>query len=150
MDFCKVNRRKGVFTMAEKKVERVDIIKSVIEQLPVSIVVDINNEYCSQIGNVEGWIYQMSEFDTIFADHTPLEIAAEVSDTQFWPSDDWFWFNNIGNLCSSDSVWDSEINLDDIAIFIDESEDSFNCPEIAEVLECDECFEEDEDENFED
>lgn len=48
--------------------------------------------------------YNMDEFNDIYCDVPPIQIADEVTGTNFSADDDYFYYNEIGNLCSCDEM----------------------------------------------
>ena len=48
--------------------------------------------------------YNMDEFNDIYCNVPPIQIADEVTGTDFSADDDYFYYNEVGNLCSCDEM----------------------------------------------
>ena len=102
--------------------------------------VDIWNEYADAANNPDDRIYSMDEFDEIFSDTKPWEIArACFYSRRFNPSDSWFWFNGYGNVESADYISDhddrSPIDLDEVAEYIVSNDDELFNDDIRAILD---------------
>lgn len=101
---------------------------------------DIWNEYAEATNNPDDRIYSMDEFDEIFSDTKPWEIArACFYSRRFNPSDSWFWFNGYGNVESADYISDHDdrcpIDLDEVAEYIVSNDDELFNDDIRAILD---------------
>lgn len=102
--------------------------------------VNIWNEYTDATNNPDDRIYSMDEFDEIFSDTKPWEIArACFYSRRFNPSDSWFWFNGYGNTESADYISDhddrSPIDLDEVAEYIVSNDNELFSDDIRAILD---------------
>lgn len=127
-------------------------VMEAIENLSSDEAVSLWNEYCSEDGRMDDYIYSMNEFDEIMGDMTPLDVARTCFYGDFCPADDYFWFNGYANLESSDfpSIDDkSPFYAKALATWIIKNENALYCDEIQEILDEDDEEEKDEDEEDE-
>ena len=127
-------------------------VMEAIENLSNDEAVSLWNEYCSEDGRMDDYIYSMNEFDEIMGDMTPLDVARTCFYGDFCPADDYFWFNGYANLESSDfpSMDDkSPFYAKELATWIIKNENALYCDEIQEILDEDDEEEKDEDEEDE-
>lgn len=71
-----------------------------VDNLSGDEIITEYNEYCEYCNDMDSIVYDMSEFDEIVANFTPMELASSVAYGNFNPSDDWFMFDGYGNLQS--------------------------------------------------
>lgn len=127
-------------------------VREAIENLSSDEAVSLWNEYCSEDGRMDDYIYSMNEFDEIMGNMTPLDVARTCYYGEFCPADDYFWFNGYANLESSDfpSMDDkSPFYVKELATWIIKNENALYCDEIQEILDEDDEEEKDEDEEDE-
>ena len=127
-------------------------VREAIENLSNDEAVSLWDEYCSEDGRMDDYIYSMNEFDEIMGDMTPLDVARTCFYGDFCPADDYFWFNGYANLESSDfpSMDDkSPFYAKELATWIIKNENALYCDEIQEILDEDDEEEKDEDEEDE-
>ena len=127
-------------------------VMEAIENLSSDEAVSLWNEYCSEDGRMDDYIYSMNEFDEIMGNMTPLDVARTCYYGEFCPADDYFWFNGYANLESSDfpSMDDkSPFYVKELATWIIKNENALYCDEIQEILDEDDEEEKDEDEEDE-
>lgn len=127
-------------------------VMEAIENLSSDEAVSLWNEYCSEDGRMDDYIYSMNEFDEIMGNMTPLDVARTCYYGEFCPADDYFWFNGYANLESSDfpSMDDkSPFYAKELAAWIIKNENALYCDEIQEILDEDDEEEKDEDEEDE-
>lgn len=127
-------------------------VREAIENLSNDEAVSLWNEYCSEDGRMDDYIYSMNEFDEIMGNMTPLDVARTCFYGDFCPADDYFWFNGYANLESSDfpSMDDkSPFYAKELATWIIKNENALYCDEIQEILDEDDEEEKDEDEEDE-
>lgn len=127
-------------------------VMEAIENLSSDEAVSLWNEYCSEDGRMDDYIYSMNEFDEIMGDMTPLDVARTCFYGDFCPANDYFWFNGYANLESSDfpSMDDkSPFYAKELATWIIKNENALYCDEIQEILDEDDEEEKDEDEEDE-
>lgn len=127
-------------------------VMEAIENLSSDEAVSLWNEYCSEDGRMDDYIYSMNEFDEIMGNMTPLDVARTCYYGEFCPADDYFWFNGYANLESSDfpSMDDkSPFYAKELATWIIKNENALYCDEIQEIIDEDDEEEKDEDEEDE-
>ena len=115
-------------------------VREYLDSLSDGEKVDIWNEYAEAANNPDDRIYSMDEFDEIFSDTKPWEIArACFYSRRFNPSDSWFWFNGYGNVESADYISDhddrSPIYLDEVAEYIVGNGDELFNDDIRAILD---------------
>ncbi len=127
--FCGLNKA-GFMALS-----RFEAIKEVLKGLPTAALVSVHNEYCEANSDMDNYIYSMEEFDEILSGYTPWEVArACYYSGKFCPAHDYFWYNGYGNLVSDDSPGD-QIYIDDIAAYIDRTDNALYNTEIQELLD---------------
>jgi hypothetical protein len=120
-----------------------DRIKSYLDELDDSTLLNMWNEYCHE-GNCDDVIYDIEEFDEIFQDTEPHNLACRVYYGEFCPQCEYFTFNAYGNLESIDYYeLKNYIYIDDLANYIIDNDYDFRDNDIREIL--DEKFEFDDD-----
>lgn len=107
-----------------------------MEGLSTSDLVSVHNEYCEANSDMDNYIYRMDEFDEVMSGCSPWEVArACYYSGKFCPAHDYFWFNGYGNCESDDFPGGDQIYIDDIAAYIDRTENSLYNSEIQDVLD---------------
>lgn len=127
-------------------------VMEAIENLSSDEAVSLWNEYCSEDGRMDDYIYSMNEFDEIMGNMTPSDVARTCYYGEFCPADDYFWFNGYANLESSDFPSmdnKSPFYAKELATWIIKNENALYCDEIQEILDEDDEEEKDEDEEDE-
>lgn len=114
--------------------EKVEAIKSIIEDMDASDAVALHNEYCYETNNYDDEIIDMDRFDEICEGMTPSEIASSIVYGDFNPNHDYFHFNGYRNFESTDYPTDW-IYPGDIARVIVDRECSFENDEIQEEID---------------
>jgi len=112
---------------------RYDKIHEVLENLDNYDVVSAWNRYCEENSYYDDMVYTMGEFDELMYGLKPLEIAAKL-DSGFNVNDNFFSFDNYGEVVSFDYISDSCIDLDDLAEYMDDNEEDFDIDEIDEIF----------------
>ena len=109
-------------------------LKELLSNMDDNAIMYIHNEYCYSTNNYDDVIYSMDDFDEIFANSKPWDIARTCyySD-KFCPAHNYFWFNGYGNAVSSDYITD-EIYIDDIIDYIIDNKESFYNDDIESIL----------------
>ena len=115
-------------------------VREYLDSLSDSEKVDIWNEYADAVNNPDDRIYNMDEFDEIFSNTKPWEIArACFYSRRFNPSDSRTWFNGYGNTESADYISDhddrSPIDLDEVAEYIVSNDDELFNGDIRAILD---------------
>lgn len=105
----------------------------------------IFNEWAYRIGDEP--ICQMEEFDDLFNDWKPSDIAMRMFYGDFNPNHDYFRFDGYGNLESANHLneWLDDYIISDLADWYEEHEDVLTCV----CSEMEEIFEEEEEEKEE-
>lgn len=119
--------------------KRVERIKEYLEGLNDWELIAIWNEYCCN----DNCIYPMDELDELLGGMAPSEILRASYYGYFNPNDDYFKFNCMGNLVSTNSISEF-IDIEDLARYIDETENDFGDSEIRDILWDDEEAEDEE------
>ena len=109
--------------------KRVERIREYLEGLDDSSLLSIWNEYC---GN-DDCVYPMDELDELLGGMAPSEILRASYYGYFNPNDDYFKYNSRGNLVSTNSIseW---IDIEELAMCIDENEKDFGDSQIRHIL----------------
>ena len=82
--------------------EKVEAIRSIIEDMDTSDAVSLHNEYCYETNNYDDEIIEMERFDEICDGMKPLEIATKIFYGDFNPNHDYFRYNGYANFESTD------------------------------------------------
>lgn len=127
--------------------EKVEAIRSIIEDMDTSNAVALHNELCYDTNNYDDEIIDMERFDEICEGMSPSDIARSVVYGDFNPNHDYFRYNGYGNFESTDFPTDW-IYPGDIARDVVDRERSFENNEVQE--EIDSWNEEEEDEDSDD
>lgn len=115
-------------------------LREYLESLDDAAKVDIWNYYTDATNNNDDSIYSMDEFDEIFSNAKPWEIArACFYSRRFNPSDSWFWFNGYANVESADYISEHDdrnpIDLDALAEYIADNDDDLFNDDIRAILD---------------
>ena len=112
-------------------------VKSVLENLSDSELLDIWNEYCRQNGYDDCEILDMYMFDEFYNGLKPSEILNKVN-SDFDINDDYFVCGCYG--CESFNMCDviDHIYIDDLARHIVNNNETFDNAELEELIEEDE------------
>ena len=114
--------------------EKIEAIKSIIEDMDESDAVALHNEYCYETNNYDDEIIEMERFDEICEGMTPSDIARSIFYGDFNPNHDYFHYNGYGNFESTDYPTDW-IYPGDIARDVVDRECSFENDEIQEEID---------------
>lgn len=114
--------------------EKVDAIRSIIEEMDESDAVALHNEWCYEMNNYDDEIIEMERFDEICDGMKPSEIARRIAYGDFNPNHDYFHFNGYGNFESTGDPTDW-IYPGDIARNVARREDAFGNDEIQEEID---------------
>ena len=114
--------------------EKVEAIRSIIEDMDESDAVALHNEYCYETNNYDDEIIEMERFDEICEGMAPSDIANHIFYGDFNPNHDYFHFNGYGNFESTDYPTDW-IYPGDIAREVVDRECSFENDEIQEEID---------------
>lgn len=119
--------------------KRVERIKEYLEGLHDWDLISIWNEYCAN----DDCVYPMGELDELLGRMSPSEILRGAYYGNINPNDDYFKYDFRGNLVSTNTIseW---IDIEELAMYIDETENYFGNSEIMDILWDDEENEEDE------
>lgn len=118
-----------------------DEISEYICKLPCEKAISLHNDYCKKVDKLECRIYGMNEFNKMVEDYLPLEIMLMCDSGGFYPHDQYFWFNECGDISSGDyPIQDQEspVSIGDIVKFIIVNDDDFGNEEIRKLLDEDE------------
>ena len=133
------NENKNIENEKENKTmktykEKVEAIRSIIDNMSDSDAVALHNEYCYETNDYDDEIIEMERFDEICDGMTPSEIARSIVYGDFNPNHDYFHFNGYGNLESTNDPTDW-IYPGDIAREVVDREKSFENDEIQEEID---------------
>lgn len=118
-----------------------DQIKEILANMDDCDLVALHNAYCDATKTWDNQVFSIEDFDEIMNGKEPWEIArACFYGRNFCPVDSWFWFNGYGNLESTDyfPCKHGPIYVEDIADYIERTEDNLDYDEIQAILEDDE------------
>lgn len=114
--------------------EKVEAIKSIIEDMDDSDAVALHNEWCYETNNYDDKIIEMERFDEICGGMKPLEIAMKIFYGDFNPNHEYFRYDGYANFESAD--WPTDwIYPGDIARDVVDCEKSFENDEIQEEID---------------
>lgn len=141
------NENKNIENKKENKTmktydEKVEAIKSIIEDMDDSDAVALHNEYCYETNDYDHEIIEMERFDEICEGMTPSDIANHIFYGDFNPNHEYFHYDGYGNFESTNYPTDW-IYPGDIARKVVDRECSFENDEIQEEIDS---WSEDEDE----
>lgn len=133
------NENKNIENEKENKTmktykEKVEAIRSIIEDMNDSDAISLHNEYCYETNDYDDEIIEMERFDEICDGMTPSEIARSIVYGDFNPNHDYFHFNGYGNFESTNDPTDW-IYPGDIAREVVDREKSFENDEIQEEID---------------
>ena len=104
---------------------RFDKIHEVLENLDSYEVVSAWNRYCEENSYYDDMVYTMDEFDDLMYGLKPSEIVAKL-DSSFDVTENFFAWDEYGEVVSFNYISDSSIDLDDLAEYMDEIEEIFD------------------------
>lgn len=133
------NENKNIKNKKENKTmktydEKVEAIRSIIEDMDDSDAIALHNEWCYKTNNYDDEIIEMERFDEICEGMTPSEIARSIVYGDFNPNHDYFHYNGYGNFESTDCPTDW-IYPGDIASDVVNCECAFENDEIQEEID---------------
>lgn len=133
------NENKNIENEKENKTmktydEKVEAIRSIIEDMNDSDAISLHNEYCYETNDYDDEIIEMERFDEICDGMTPSKIARSIVYGDFNPNHDYFHFNGYGNFESTNDPTDW-IYPGDIAREVVDREKSFENDEIQEEID---------------
>ena len=114
---------------------RVDAILNFLNDLTNEDVFEIHNHYCDVNSDYDSRVYGMDEFDDLFDNSRPSEIAESIYCGSFCPRDNYF---SCGTYLESFDNWDdgdSPVDIDAIAKHIDEEDDDLGNADVREFLD---------------
>ena len=114
-------------------------INSTLKEMNLKSLFTLYNKYCEANNCTDDYAYFMVDFNEILtmSDYSPTDIASAIlSGSHFNLNDDYFYFDQDGNLVSytGDAV-DKVLSPCDIAKYIARTGDALGNDEIAEILE---------------
>lgn len=112
-------------------------LTALFEDMNTSDLLNIHYEYCNAVNAYDDYIYSMDQFDELFADTKPWEIARCCYYGDFNPGTaEYFKFNGYGNLVG---MYEYEINgyiyIDDIIDYIIKNNDSLYNDDIQNLID---------------
>ena len=115
-------------------------VREYLESLDDAEKVYIWNEYADAANNTDDHIYSIDEFDEVFSNTNPWEIARACFYSQrFNPSDSWFWFNGYANVESADYISEHDdrnpIDISAVAGYIVDNDEDFYNDDIRAILD---------------
>lgn len=117
-------------------------ILEILQELDDETLRAVWNEYCDEDNMFDDHIYENDEFNEIFQNRSPEDIAQVICNGDFSINDEYFTFDGYGNLESSSNV-NNLIYIEDLANFILRNDETFNIDELGELLEEEDYLEED-------
>lgn len=114
--------------------EKVEAIRSIIEDMDTYDAVALHNERCYETNNYSDEIIEMERFDEICEGMTPTDIAFRIFYGDFNPNHGYFRHDGYANFESTDypTYW---IFPDEIARDVVDREESFRNDEIQEEID---------------
>ena len=99
-------------------------------------IVRLWNDVRNAWANHDERIYRMFEFDDLFQDSTPLQIACELDGANFDTGDRWFYYERGIYLKSFSSIGDviPQTGFVDMVSYIVKENNAFGNEEIEEIL----------------
>ena len=121
----------------EQEMTRYEKIKEVLKNMDTREIISVYNEYCDAAGYMDNYIYSMDEFNEIMQGEDPWEIARCCYYGDFCPAHEYFRFNGYANAVSFDYAPGkrSGIDIEDIADYVDRTEDTLNCEAIEDLFD---------------
>lgn len=120
--------------------DKIEQIKDIINNYDLDTLVSC----CSYLDG-DNTIYPMDDFDGVFCNSTPWEIARAAYYGEFCPTNDYFRLNVYGNLESTDNPCNEGwVDIDELAGYAIDNDEDFEDSEIRELLDQWEADEEDE------
>lgn len=114
--------------------DKLDLIKDVINNMNEAEMVDVHNSYCFKSHNEDDWIYHIDDFDSMYADMSPSDIAGKVVFGDWHPCDEWWTFDAHADVQSIAYV-PNYIRTDDIADYAIDNDFDFGYPAIRDILD---------------
>jgi len=111
-------------------------ILEAIRNMSTDDVVNLHNNYCKAVNDMDGVIYPMELLDEEFTGINPLELAKRFHDGDGNPYDNYFRSNSY-ECIETFNYWDDEnsgIFVENIADYIAKSFDDLGNDEVAEIL----------------
>lgn len=110
---------------------RTDIV-NLINNLSTKESLELFENYCIAIGRKADVVYAMDQLDEELALYSPSEIVKCISHGNFNYDDKFFYFNEYGNLCSTNNI---VINITDIASYIADNLCALDNKKIKQYIE---------------
>lgn len=123
---------------------RKENILEILQELDDETLLTVWNEYCDEDNMFDDHIYWNDEFNEVFQNRFPEDIAQVICNGEFSINDEYFTFNGYGNLKSSSNV-NNLICIEDLVNFILRNNETFNIDELGELLEEENYLEEEDD-----
>lgn len=97
---------------------------------------EINNKFCEE-NSWSDYVYEMSEFDDIFAGSEPGDIADMLDGADFNRDDLYFKTDDLGNVVSGNDVASliGDEALGDIAGYLEENQETYGVSELEDLLD---------------
>lgn len=109
-------------------------VQDVINNLGESEYIEVWNNYCDAVDWVDDKIYYIDEFDDMFCDKDPLEIARIVIGTGFNPNDYYFKTDGYGDVTSDDYPSSLVSDEDALINYIIEHDDELGNHDLRDAL----------------
>ena len=113
------------------KLER---IEEVLESMRDEDIVEVWNEYCDDVNCCDDRIYCMDWLEDDIRGMSAIDVIRTFCDSAFNVNDDWYWYNGYGNPVSSNDPFE-QVSVYDLAVHIEDYEEDYGIPEIADILE---------------
>lgn len=132
------------------KEELYDALVSLLNGMSNEEARGIYNEYCSENGSMDDYIYDNDEYDLneYFGDDSPYEVLCRTGYGDYSISHDYFIVDGYGNLRSFNNIHSdkSPFYADELADYIIDNEDALGNSDVEDLLdeynESDDDFEE--------
>lgn len=112
-------------------------IEGLLNDMDMSELVPIWNQYCEAVNYMDDMVESMDCFDELMSGKEPHEIAEMICYGEFNYGDDWFAFNGYGNLISFDYARDKKSPIDTRAVaeYAVEQDYDLGSADIRELLD---------------
>lgn len=123
--------------------KKFELVKETLDNMSEHDLFWLYKEYVGQARLYDDKIFDMDDFNEIMSALTPMDVASKILYGDFRPNDCYFKFDGYANL-ESIGCLKNAIDLDEIADYIINNENSLENNEIQEILDKDDNEEENE------
>ena len=113
------------------KLER---IEEVLESMRGVDIVEVWNTYCDDVNCFDYRIYCMDWLEDDLHGMSVMDVIRTFCGCDFNLNDEWYWYDGCGNPVSSNDPFE-QVSVYDLAVHIEDYEEDYGIPEIADILE---------------